>query len=255
MKLKTVEVDGKTYAEVQDGKPVYEDTDGKVVAFDAPGTRDTITRLNAEAKGHREAKEAAESKLRAFEGITDPVAAKKALETVTSIDQKKLIDAGEVDKVRNEISQSFQAKLDAAEKRAADLEGSLYSEKIGGAFARSKFIADKVAIPADFVQAKFGAAFKIEDGKVVAYGQDGNRIYSRARPGEVPDFDEALEILVDSHPTRDAILKGDIKGGGGAGQSQGGGAGRTMKQSAFDALPAKERAARMTETGFAVVPD
>ena len=183
------------------------------------------------------------------------MAAKKALETVTSIDQKKLIDAGEVDKVRNEISQSFQAKLDAAEKRAAELEGSLYSEKIGGAFARSKFIADKVAIPADFVQAKFGAAFKIEDGKVVAYGQDGNRIYSRARPGEVPDFDEALEILVDSHPTRDAILKGDIKGGGGAGQSQGGGAGRTMKQSAFDALPAKERAARMTETGFAVVPD
>ena len=82
MKLKTLEVDGKTYAEVQDGKPVYVEDDGKEVAFDAPGTRNTISRLNAEAKSHREAKEAAEKALKGFEGIEDPAAAIKALETV-----------------------------------------------------------------------------------------------------------------------------------------------------------------------------
>lgn len=60
MKLKTVEVDGKQYAEVQDGKPVYVEDDGKEIAFDAVGTRATITRLNGEAKQHRERAEKAE---------------------------------------------------------------------------------------------------------------------------------------------------------------------------------------------------
>lgn len=60
MKLKLVTINGKTCAEVHDGKPVYQ-ADGKDVAFDAPATLLTISRLNGEAKGHREAKEAAES--------------------------------------------------------------------------------------------------------------------------------------------------------------------------------------------------
>ena len=35
MKLKTIEVDGKTYAEVVDNKPVYLHDDSKEVGFDA----------------------------------------------------------------------------------------------------------------------------------------------------------------------------------------------------------------------------
>lgn len=237
MKLKTIEIEGVTYAAVQDGKPVFTDDAGKEVAFDAPGTIATITRLNGEAKSHRTAKETAEAALKAFEGIADPAAALKALETVGSLDQKKLIDAGEVEKVKAEIAKGYEEKLTASEKRAADLESALYGEKIGGSFARSKFIAEKVAIPADFLQAKFGSNFKIEDGKVVAYGADGNKLYSRAKPGETPDFDEALELLVDAHPTRDSILKGDIKGGGGAQNNGGGGGKRTMTRTEFNALP------------------
>jgi hypothetical protein len=42
--------------------------DGKEVAFDAPATVAKIGQLNGEAKGHRERAEAAESKLKAFEG-------------------------------------------------------------------------------------------------------------------------------------------------------------------------------------------
>ena len=64
MKLKIVEVDGKQYAEVLDGKPVFTGDDGKDIAFDAVGTRDTITRLNAEAKSHRTRAEAAEADTR-----------------------------------------------------------------------------------------------------------------------------------------------------------------------------------------------
>jgi hypothetical protein len=77
-------------------------------------------------------------------------------------------------------------------------------------------IAEKLAVPADMVQATFGNRFKIEDGKVVAYDANGNKIFSRARPGELADFDEALETLVEQYPYKDHILKGSGANGGGA---------------------------------------
>lgn len=251
MKLKLVEVNGVTYAEVQDGKPVYEGDDGKTVAFDAPGTVATISRLNSEAKTHREGKEAAEAKLKAFEGL-DAVAARDAIAKVANIDAKKLIDAGEVDKVKAEISKAFEEKLTAAEQRAATIERELYEERIGGSFARSEFVKDKLAIPADFVQARFGQNFKLEEGKVVAYDPSGNKIYSRARPGEVADFDEALAFLVDAYPQKDHILKGVNQNGGGGKPPSGTPQGRTMKSTDFNALSAKDRAAFMEKGGSLV---
>ncbi|KAF1045613.1 DUF6651 domain-containing protein [Xylophilus sp.] len=214
---------------VQDGKPVYIADDGKEVAFDVVATVDTIKRLNGEAKGHREGKEAAERALKAFEGIDDPAAAIKALNTVANLDAKKLVDAGEIDKVKTEISKVFETKLADAEKRTGELEGQLYAEKIGGSFSRSKVIADKFAIPADLVQARFGNAYKIEDGKVVAYDSQGNKIYSRARPGELADFDEALETLVEAYPYKDQILKGTGASGSGAGNNGGSGSGQRQQ--------------------------
>ena len=223
MKLK---LDDAGHAVLQDGKPVYVHDDGKEVAFDAAGTVQTISRLNAEAKSHRERAEAAESKYKPFEGIEDAGAARKALETVKNLDQKKLIDAGEVETVKAEITKALQAQIDTATTRATALERQPYAEKIGGAFARSPLIVGdkaKLAIPADLVQARFGSAFKIEDGKVVAYDSQGNKIYSRSKPGELADFDEALDVLVDMYPHKDSILKSSGASGGGAGSGGGGG--------------------------------
>lgn len=249
MKLK---LDENGNAVLQDGKPVYVHDDGKEVAFDAAGTVATITRLNAEAKTHREGKEAAEKALKAFEGIADPAAAIKALETVSNLDQKKLVDAGEIEKVKSEISKAFQGQLDEATSKAATFEKQLYEEKIGGAFGRSKLIADKLAIPADLVQARFGQAFKIEDGKTVAYDGNGNKIYSHSRPGEIADFDEALEILVEQYPHRDSILKASGANGGGAPNGgNGGGAGgkKTMSRAQFNELsPADQMKAAQEAT-------
>lgn len=216
MKLKIFEHEGKQYAEIQDGKPVYTEDDGKEVAFDAVGTRSTITRLNSEAKTHRERAEAAEKAAKAFDGIDDAEAARKALELVANLDAKTLVDAGEIEKVKSEISKAFQSQLDEANGKAQTYEKQLYAEKIGGSFARSKVIAEKLAVPADMVQATFGANFKVEDGQVAAYDAHGNKIYSPARPGELAGFDEALEILVDQYPHKNAILKGSGANGGGA---------------------------------------
>jgi len=249
MKLKTVEIDGKTYAEVQDGKPVFTADDGKEVAFDAAGTIANLSTLRGEAKGHREAKERAEAALKTYEGL-DPEAARTALDTVSKIDQKKLIDAGEIDRVRSDISKGYEAKLTEANTKAQTLEQALYAEKIGGAFARSPMIVGdkaKLAIPADLVQSHFGRHFKIEDGQAVAYDASGNKIYSRANPSIAASFDEALEIIVDAYPHRDSILKGTGANGSGAQGGGNGGGAKTMRAADFNALSAPERAAKMAQ--------
>lgn len=222
MKLK---LDENGHVVVQEGKPVYVHDDGKEVVFDAPGTVSTITRLNAEAKSHRERAETAEKTLKGFDGIADPAAARNALDVVSKLDQKKLVDAGEIDTVRNEISKAFQTQLDEANGKAQTYEQQLYAEKIGGSFARSKYIADKLAVPVDMVQATFGQNLKIEEGKVVAYDTQGQKIFSRSRPGELADFDEAIETLVSQYPHRDHILKSSNANGGGAQGGDGGNSG------------------------------
>jgi len=247
MKLKTVTVDGKTYAEVQDGKPVFVHDDGSEVAFDAPGTRTTITRLNGEAKTHREAKEAAEARLAAFKDIADPAAAIKALDTVSKLDQKKLLEAGQVDQAILAALKPVQDQLAAATKRGDEANSALENALIGGAFKGSKFIADKVAIPPHLLQNTFGKQFKVEDGKVVPYGTDGQKIFSRIKPGEVAEFDEALDIIVSADPYKDHILKGTGNGGGGAKGSPGAPGGKTITRADFEKLSPADRQAKVKE--------
>lgn len=252
MKLKTTEIDGTIYAMVQDGKPVYTDDSGKDIAFDAVHSADTIKRLNGEAKGHREAKEAAEKALKAFEGIDDPEAALKALSTVQNLDDKKLVDAGEVEKVKAEAIKAVEEKYKPTVERAEALEKQLRQEKIGGSFARSKFIADKLAVPAPMVEKTFGEHFTIEDGKIIAKDTNGNQIYSKERPGEPADFDEALETLVDNFPYRDSIVKGRGSNGSGApGGGQGANGGKMIARAEFDKL-APEQRMKTIQDGVAV---
>lgn len=216
MKLKIVEINGGKYAEIQDEKPVYIHSDGKELPFDAQKTVETISRLNGEAKTNRERAEGVESKLKLFEGIEDPAAAIKALQTVKNLDEKKLIDAGESQKIRDEAIKAVEEKYKPIVTERDSLIKDLHEEKIGGSFSRSKFITEKLSIPFDLAQAKFGSNFKLEGGKVVAYDAHGGKIFSQANPGELAEFDEAMEKIVGGYAYRDSILKGSGASGGGA---------------------------------------
>lgn len=226
--------------------PVFVTADGKEAPFDGDSTVATISRLNGEAKGHRERAEKAETSLKAFEGISDPAAAVKALATVANLDAKKLVDAGEVERVKAEAIKSVQEKYAPIVKKAEQLEGQLNSHLIGGAFSRSKFIAEKFAAegPAgvEIAQALFQSRFKVEDGKVVAYDANGGKIYSRTRHGELADAEEAIEIMVDAYPHKAHILKGSGASGGGASGNGGGGGKRTVTRAQFSALSPAEQA-------------
>lgn len=262
MKLK---LDDDGHVVVQDNKAVYVDDDGKELAFDAAHLYSRVQDLTRENAKHREAKENAEKALKAFEGIEDADVARKAMETVKNIKDGELVAAGKVEEIKAAARKSAEDQVAAAAKATAEqlkelnaerdaLSVALHQEKIGGGFARSKFISEKAVIPADLMQARFGSAFKVEDGKTVAYDGSGNKIFSRARPGDLADFDEALEVLVDNYPYKDHILKGT--GGSGSGRDPGnggpGGGAKTLTRQQFEALGHGDRAAKIKD-GFKVI--
>jgi hypothetical protein len=252
MKLK---LDAEGHVVLSEGKPVYVHDDGKEVAFDAPATVAKIGQLNGEARAHREAKEAAEGKLKAFEGIEDPSAARDALKRVANLKDGDLIQAGKVEEIKQAAIKAVEEQYKPFVAKAETLERELIGEKIGGSFARSKFISEKAAIPADMVQARFGANFKLEEGRVVAYDQHGNKIYSRANPGELADFDEGLETLISAYPYKDQILKGTGSNGGGARPGAGAtGGAKTMSRSDFNRLSPLEQGAKARE-GYTFTDD
>lgn len=250
MKLKTVTIDGKTYAEIDGDKPIYTDDTGKDVAFDAPGTVATISRLNGEAKGHREAKEAAEAKLKTFEGV-DPAAARDAMDKLSKIDAKKLVEAGDMDAAIAAAIKPYTEKLQAADSTIAELNGTLQKSLIGNGFSQSKFAAEKLT-PAgvDLLRTMFADRMKVENGQVVGYDANGQKLYSKSRPGELASFDEVVETLVDTYPHKDHILKG-VGGGSGAQHNNGGGSGGGKSKSLeeFNAMSPRDRAQFMAKGG------
>lgn len=242
MKL-LLDAEGKVV--VRNGKPVYVTDAGKEIEFDAAGTTATIQGLRTELGDMTKARDGLQTVAEAFKGL-DPAAARKALDTVKNLDDKKLIDAGEVEKVRNETKAALEAQFEPVKRENESLKIQFFNEKVGGAFARSKFIGEKLAIPADFAQARFGQQVKLDkDGNIVVHHTSGEPVYSRANPGKIAEFDEAMEIVVDSYPDKARILKGSGATGSGTQNGSGGGGGdkQTMTRSAFQKLNPVDQAA------------
>lgn len=223
---------------LKDGDPIYVDANGveKTVGVD------TIARLNNEAKEHRIAKEEALSKLKAYEGI-DPQKAREALEMVSKFDANKLIDTGEVDKLKAQITAQFQQQIVEKDNAFNDLKSKFDNMLVDNLFANSEFIRNNVAVPVDMFEAKFKNNFKVENGEVVAYGYDGSRLMSKTRMGEPATCEEAMQILAESHPNKDVILRATPASGSGAGTGGGSiGGGRYMKRSDFEKLSPSQQA-------------
>lgn len=250
-------VDDKGALVLQDGKPIYVKTDGSEAVFDYAQTEATIARLNREAQTHREAAEAATTKLKIF-GDLDPVAARTALDTVGKLDAKKLIDAGEVDRVRNEIKTGYDAQLAERDTALSGLQTRLNNVLLSHAFASSKFVTEKTVSPPDMLQATFGPRFKIENDRIVGVGADGHPILSKSRMGENADFDEALSIIVDGYANKNHILKGvNNHGTGNNGGGGNNGGKKTLTIAQFDQLSPSDQAAHAAavRTGSAALID
>lgn len=244
MKLKTVEVEGKTYAQLDSEGRVLYDNNGEEYAFDAGKTYSKIQELTNEAKTHREAKEAAEAK------------AAEASKKLDGVDLSKMVDAGKLDEVKAEVEQRYEQRLAEEAKKRQRLEQQYNSEKLASAFASSKFVNDSLAVPPDMAQSTFGNRFKVEGGKIVATDDSGNTIYSRKNPGSPADFDEAMGLIVESYPHRDRIMKPSGAKGVGS-DPEGEGAPRTISRGDFSNLhPSKQsELARQAQEGKVKIVD
>jgi len=209
-------LDADGHIELRDGNPVFFNGAGQEMTV----AQDTISKLNNEAKTHREAKESALASLKAFEGL-DADVARKALKTVEGLDAKTLMESGKVDELKAQITTQFQEQLKEKDTAFNLLNDKFNSTQINAVFAGSEFVRNNIAVPLDMFQATFKDSFKVEEGKVVAYGKDGNRLLSKTQAGEYASADEALQLLVESHSQKDLILKANS--GSGSGSDGGGG--------------------------------
>lgn len=263
--------DGTIAMDAEKKMPIFIHANGTEAPFDADTTIANIGKLNGEAKGHRERAEAAEAKLKSFDGIEDGVAALAALNTVKSLSSGELKTAAQVKEIQDAAAKTAQEQVAAQAKASAQqlqeltatLEkrtNELNNHMIGGGFTGSKLFnkeakhPSQLAIPPEMARAYFGNNFKVEDGKMVPYDAAGNKIFSPTRPGEVADFDEGLAQLVAACPFKDQILAGSGASGGGA-QGSGGKTPDGKKQitrAAYDAMDPMARAGAMKE-GAAIV--
>lgn len=235
-------------APVKDGKLVYI-VGGKEELIDPTEVftaRTRITALNGEAQGHRTKAEQAVADLKKYEGI-DPAKAREAFDTLSKIDQKKLIDAGEVEIVRGEIKAVFQSQVDTLTTDNQTLKGRIAQMQLDGAFNSSKFVKDNLAIPTDIAQATFGRNFTIaDDGKMTAKYSNGNVVYSLdpAKSGQPAEFEEAIKLLVDSYANKNAILKGNDNSGAGNTGNAGnpGGGSKTKTRAEFEKMSPQDQA-------------
>lgn len=228
MKLK---LDDDGHAVLDEGRPVYIREDGTEMVFDAAKSTAKIRELNAEAKAHREAKEAAYAKL-------EETDADKTAEHIKSLNAEA--------KGHREAKEAALAKLAAAESK-------LGTQLIDAAFSGSKILAEQVAVPAGLIRAQFGSHFRVENDKVVAYDKSGNKITSKTAVGNDAEFDEAMQVLLDGYEHRDAILKGRPGGAVGNSGNGGGGSGtKVLTRGEFDRLSPSQKMTKM-KGGYKVV--
>jgi len=189
------------------GQPMVKDGDKKF-EIDAIGANKKIADIVAESNDRRKRLGEATTALSAFEDIEDPAAAIKALQTVASMDDDR---KAEIEKVTNNINQSWETKQKTWDDEKTVLESKLFDSNVGNNFATSKTVGKTVLSP-NIAKATFSNNFK-NDGTAV--DDAGNQILSVATPGQPAKFDEALTILINSHPDKDSIWKSTVEGGGG----------------------------------------
>ena len=248
-----VDEDGKILTD-DSGDPIYVDGDGREMTLGAS----TISRLNGEARSHRQAKEAAEAKLAEYEGI-DAEAAREALEKVSKLNGHELIEAGKVDELKAQITSQFQSQIDTLTTDLTKRESQIENMTRTNAFNGSTFVRERLNLSPDLAEAAFSRNFKFEDGKIVPYDGNGGVIYSRKNMGGVvADFDEALEILIEGRSDKDRLLRAPEKsgtGGGGGGGSREGS--RNISRAEFNEMTPikKAEAAALAGQGELTIAD
>jgi hypothetical protein len=216
--------DGRAIELGTDGHPIVIDDAGKEFTIDAINAQAKINTIVSESNERRKLNSELQTKLKAYEGIEDPAAALSALQTVKSLGEDHKV---KMDELKNTINKTWESKLQEWEQEKTGLNDKLFQATVLSKFATSEVIKKTVLTP-DIAATFFGKHFN-PDG--TAKDTAGNLIYSKSKPGEPAQFDEAIEVLIDTYPNKDSILRGSGAQGGDGHRGGSGGSGFENKSS------------------------
>lgn len=213
--------------EVRDGKPVFvDDENGSEYALDVTEHFNKMHTLSEENKSVRLKLDAAKNVAKQFEGI-NVEDVKKNAEAAKMLENIEALKKGELDKLTKTFQANHEEEVRRITTAAAAREKELLEtvkvkdEKFNGlkldnAFANSQFLRDRAGTSISLIRSYFAPNFRIDDnGAVYGVDSNGEKILSKQRVTETAGFEEAIQILCESHPDRDRILSPVEKSGGG----------------------------------------
>ncbi len=112
--------------------------------------------------------------------------------------------------LEGEVQQAQELANGSATELAAFKDAAAHS-KLKEMFASSQYIASRLVVPPDMLQAFFGDKFQVRNGEIITLTGEGENVCATA-----DDFDAALESIVTAYPSKDHILKGSTANGMGA---------------------------------------
>ena len=226
---------------INDGKILYVDPDGNDLPLDPPAMYQKIGELGKLNKKDREKYQEMRDRfapLAEIEDIADwKTKAEKAMEAVQNFNDKDWMAASKVEALKNDMRESYEAKLKVKDGVLTDVQKQ-YEEKlnkkdgqirilmVSSKFSSSPYFTGpepKTNLRPDIAESHFGKHFKVEldektqEAVLRAYYSNGDPIISKINPGEPADFDEAMGMIIDKYPGKDAILKASGGGSGGSG--------------------------------------
>jgi uncharacterized protein YdaT len=219
------------------GLPLVIDTskeNDEPFGLDAIGLYSKIPALQKEAKDRRLELNKVKQQLEKYEslGVDDLDSfpewkdkASKALELIKNLDDKKLIEADEVEKLKNKvreestlefskIKKQYEQALKEKEEALGATSTQIRELLVDNQFHSSKYIPDVLTLTPRMAKKVFGDNFKVEtvNNQTMAVGYIGNEpIMSKSNIGEYASFDEALKIMIDADPDKDSYTKVDVK--------------------------------------------
>lgn len=212
------EDENKALARDDKGSPVWINDAGEEKGVDYPAMSAGLAKANKEAHERRLALDEAKKELVRWEGIEDPDAARKALETVASLSSQAKDEEARLQERLKPIQEAHAAKMVAKEKAIEDLtraaaekDARLERETVKHAFFQSPYVRDKLS-SGTLASSLFSSRFALRDGALVGLEDSGDPIYGD--DGALGSFDHALAKMVEASPDKGLLLKGNDKGGG-----------------------------------------
>ena len=223
---------------VENGNPIFVHPDGREEQFNGDSTLIRIGELKNEAKGYRqkhsELKKQVQPLLDAdIDDVGDYLTrAKEALDLAETYKGKGAPGAEEIERIKQSVAATFEARIaekDKLHKNEIETLGGLVKEKenslkrqlVRGVFNASEFIRAKTYMLPEHAYDSFGNRFIVEekDGDTKAYGLDANgeKIFSLKSGSGYAEPEEAIEIMIKSHPKRDQLLRSGPGGSGAQG--------------------------------------